>query len=140
MLKDFEAKKQSSGPNSAKPKPNILFLVFDHKLSNEISPLRYRILNGISGTPITLNPVNSEKVTIEPGAYHELTAQKPVETISVTIGEKNYPVFMNQQGLARNALIIFYRTADGPAFMRAFENTQETFKSLEDLETSEARP
>jgi hypothetical protein len=132
--------KPKASATAAKPDesvPNIRFLVFDHKPSEETEPFRYRIVNGMPGIPLTLDSGPQGSITVEPGSFYQLTGQKPVTTLSVTVQKKAYPIFMNQQGLQRNALIIFYKSAKGPAFMRAFENTGETFRLLEELEKAE---
>jgi hypothetical protein len=117
------------GENKRHP-PNVLFQVFPHTAAE--APLRLRIINGMPGKNLTF-VAGREELVISPGESAALTSQPAVaQYLAIVDGEKT-TLLMRQEGLVRNAMIIFFLKSGKPAFMRAFENTAESNRKREEL-------
>jgi hypothetical protein len=103
--------------------PSVLFQVFPHA-ANE-APVRLRIINGMPGKSLTFVAGRQEMV-VEPGNFAVLAGEPAFALYQVKTDGEEISVLMRQEGLVRNAMIIFFLKNGRPAFMRAFENTADS--------------
>jgi hypothetical protein len=103
--------------------PNVLFQVYPHTPSK--APVRLRIINGVPGKRLTFASGNHELV-IQPGDCGVLENQPATAQYTGHVDGESVPLFMRQEGLIRNAIIVFFLKDGKPSFMRAFENNAES--------------
>ena len=103
--------------------PNVLFQVYPHTPSK--APVRLRIINGVPGKSLTFASNNHELV-IKPGDCGILENQPATAQYTGHIDGENIPLLIRQEGLIRNAIIVFFLRDGKPSFMRAFENNAES--------------
>ncbi|HEY5778262.1 MAG TPA: hypothetical protein VIT00_05960 [Terrimicrobiaceae bacterium] len=111
--------------------PNILFQVYSHTTTN--APVRLRVINGMPGKSLTFLTGNKAFV-VKPGGHAVLENQPPTAQYSAKVDAESIPLLMRQEGLIRNAMIVFYLKEGKPAFMRAFENNADSHKRRLELE------
>ena len=111
--------------------PNVLFQVFSHAATEE--PVRLRIINGMPGKSLAFAAGRREFV-VKPGEFAVLSKQPAIARYMAKVDGENISLLMRQEGLIRNAMIIFFLDSGRPAFMRAFENTADSNRRREELE------
>ena len=111
--------------------PNVLFQVFSHAATEE--PVRLRIINGMPGKSLAFVADRREFV-VKPGEFAVLSKQPAIARYMAKVDGENISLLMRQEGLIRNAMIIFFLDSGRPAFMRAFENTADSNRRREELE------
>jgi hypothetical protein len=110
--------------------PNVLFQVFAHTAAE--APVRLRIINGMPGKNLTF-VAGPQELVVSPGESAALTSQPAVaQYVAIIDGEKT-SLLMRQEGLIRNAMIIFFLKGGKPAFMRAFENNADSNRRRQEL-------
>lgn len=114
-----------------KPAPNVRFEVFSH--AAKIPPVRLRVINGMPGKTLKFAGGGSEKI-IKTGDHAVLESQPAVAQYSANVDGVSVPVLMRQEGLVRNAMIVFYLKDGQPAFLRAFENNAESNRARTEME------
>jgi hypothetical protein len=111
--------------------PNVLFQVYPHTSSK--APVRLRIINGMPGKHLTF--VNGKnEVAIKPGECAVLASQPATAQYTALVDGERIPLLMRQEGLIRNAIIVFFLKEGEPTFMRAFENNAESKAMRAELE------
>ena len=110
--------------------PSILFHVFSH--AAKAAPVRLRIINGMPGKSLTF-VAGSEKLLVEPGNFAVLDSQPSLAQYQAKTDGAEISVLMRQEGLIRNAMIIFFLKDGHPAFMRAFENNPDSIRRAQEL-------
>ena len=110
--------------------PNVLFKVFAHTAAE--APVRLRIINGMPGKNLTFVAGRRELV-VSPGESAALTSQPAIAQYVATIDGEKTSLLMRQEGLVRNAMIIFFLKSGKPAFMRAFENNADSNRKRQEL-------
>jgi hypothetical protein len=134
ILGDFSA---PALPQPGKPAgehpfvPNVRFHVFSHEATKP--PVRLRIINGLPGKTLKFAGGAFELV-IQAGDYAVLEDQPAVAQYAAIVDGASIPVLMRQEGLIRNALIVFYLREGKPAFMRAFENNADSNRTRAEME------
>ena len=111
--------------------PNVLFQVFSHAATEE--PVRLRIINGIPGKNLTFVSGRRE-IVVKPGEFAVLAGQPATARYLAKVDGEDIPLLMRQDGLIRNAMIIFFLKSGRPAFMRAFENNADSNRRRNELE------
>ena len=111
--------------------PNVLFQVYPHTPSK--APVRLRIINGVPGKNLTFVSGNHELV-IKSGDCGFLENQPATAQYTAHVDGENIPLLMRQEGLIRNAIIVFFLKDGKPSFMRAFENNAESRAMRAELE------
>jgi hypothetical protein len=106
-----------------KQPPNVLFQVYPHTSSK--APVRLRIINGIPGHSLTFGHGKNE-VVIRPGDCAILEGQPTTVQYTAHVNGESISLLMRQEGLIRNALIVFFLKEGKPTFIRAFENNAES--------------
>ena len=119
------------GSEDGKHPPNVLFQVYPHTPSK--APVRLRIINGVPGKRLTFASSNHELV-IKPGDCGVLENQPATAQYTGHVDGENIPLLMRQEGLIRNAIIVFFLKDGKPSFMRAFENNAESKATRAELE------
>jgi hypothetical protein len=122
--------RQALALNSEQYPPSILFHVFSHAARE--APVRLRIINGMPGKSLTF-VAGSRKMLIEPGSFAVLDGQPAVAEYHAETDGEEISVLMRQEGLVRNAMIIFFLKNGRPAFMRAFENNADSIRRAKEL-------
>ena len=132
ILGDFQ-QRQPDGLNSedGKHPPNVLFQVYSHTPSK--APVRLRIINGVPGKRLAFASGNYELV-IRPGDCGVLENQPATAQYTAHVDGEIIPLLMRQEGLIRNAIIVFFLKDGKPSFMRAFENNAESKAARAELE------
>jgi hypothetical protein len=120
-----------TAPEENRLAPNVLFKVFSHAATRP--PVRLRIVNGIPGKSLTFAGGNTE-IVIKPGDHAVLESQPPVAQYTASVDGVSIPLLMRQEGLIRNAMIVFYLKDGNPAFTRAFENNADSNRARADME------
>jgi hypothetical protein len=136
ILGDFStpapAPEQPGTPSEEnKSAPNVLFKVFSHAATRP--PVRLRIINGIPGKTLTFAGGKTE-IVIKPGDHAVLEDQPPVAQYTASVDGASISVLMRQEGLIRNAIIVFYLKDGKPAFTRAFENNADSNRARAEME------
>lgn len=116
--------------NSEHYPPSILFHVFSHAAKE--APVRLRIINGMPGKSLTFG-AGRQEIVVEPGGFAVLDGQLAIAQYQAKIDGKEISVLMRQEGLVRNAMIIFFLRNGRPAFMRAFENNADSDRRAKEL-------
>ena len=111
--------------------PRVFFQVFSH--SGSAQPVRLRIVNGLPDRDLTFVNGNEETM-IKPGAHAVLTDQPAVAQYAAKVDGESIPFLMRQEGLTRNAMVIFFMKNGKPTLMRAFENTAESHRKRTEIE------
>ena len=111
--------------------PNVLFQVFSHGATEE--PVRLRIINGMPGKSLAF-VAGRREIVVEPGEFAVIAGQPATARYLAKVDGENIPLLMRQEGLIRNAMIIFFLKSGRPVFMRAFENTADSNRKREELE------
>lgn len=111
--------------------PNALFQVYSHAATKP--PVRLRIINGMPGKSLTFAG-DSNEIVIKPGDHAVLEGQPPIAQYTARVDGASRPLLMRQEGLIRNALIVFYLKDGNPAFMRAFENSADSNRMRDEIE------
>ncbi len=115
---------EEANDEKSKKRLNVAFLVLPHALGKGEKLLRYRIVNGMPGQALELLlNRGAERIPVAPGGFYALEHQPPVATLDVEVGGRRLPVQINQERHFRNCTIVFYKTEQGPAFVRVFEST-----------------
>lgn len=113
------------GPKAPPPDkpfpPSVIFRLYSHSSEPGDSPVRLRVLNGMPGKTLKFSS-REETREILPGFDYEFKKQPPLYEYTAEVDGKPIPVFMRQEDVVRNAMVIFYLQNGEPAFMRAFEN------------------
>ena len=86
--------------------------------------MRLRIINGMPGKRLALI-AGRQEILVEPGEFAILAGQPATARYLAKVDGEGIPLLMRQEGLIRNAMIIFFLDSGRPAFMRAFENTAD---------------
>jgi hypothetical protein len=110
---------------------NVLFQVYPHTSSK--APVRLRIINGVPGQSLTFGNGKNE-VVIRPGDCAILESQPATAKYTAHVGAESISLLMRQEGLIRNALIVFFLKDGKPTFLRAFENNAESKARRAELE------
>ena len=118
------------GEDSQEP-PNVLFQVYPHTSSK--APVRLRIINGISGKRLTFANGRNEFV-VRSGECAVLESQPPTARYTAHVDGESIPLLMRQEGLIRNAIIVFFLKDGKPSFLRVFENNAESKAMRAELE------
>ena len=121
-----------SVPDKSYP-PNILFLHFPHELESQEKSLRLTVVNGIPGKVLSFSDGASSR-EINPGENVKVYGQSPIATYIAKVDELEIPVLMRQEGLLRNALVVFYLKDGKPSFMRAFENSEASNRTRDRMQ------
>jgi hypothetical protein len=116
--------------NNEQYPPSILFHVFSHAATE--APVRLRVINGMPGKSLTFIAGHRE-IIIEPGNFAVLNGQPPLARYQAKADGEEISVLMRQEGLVRNAMIIFFLKGGRPAFMRAFENNADSDRRAQAL-------
>ena len=116
---------------NGKQPPNVLFQVYPHTPSK--APVRLRIINGVPGKSLTFASGKNE-VVVRPGECTVLERQPPTAQYTAHVAGESIPLLMRQEGLIRNAIIVFFLKDGKPSFMRAFENNAESKAMRAELE------
>ena len=95
--------------------------------------MRLRIINGVPGKNLTFVSGNHELV-IKSGDCGFLENQPATAQYTAHVDGENIPLLMRQEGLIRNAIIVFFLKDGKPSFMRAFENNAESRAMRAELE------
>jgi hypothetical protein len=103
--------------------PNVLFQVYPHASTS--APVRLRVINGMPGKRLEFVS-GSNVFVIRPGDCAVLESQPAVAQYTAHIDGEAIPLLMRQEGLIRNAIIVFFLKDGKPSFMRAFENNAES--------------
>ena len=103
--------------------PNVLFQVYPHTSSK--APVRLRIINGIPGKSLTFANSKNE-VIVRPGQCAVLESQPLTARYTAHVDGESIQLLMRQEGLIRNAIVVFFLKDGKPSFMRAFENNAES--------------
>jgi hypothetical protein len=111
--------------------PNVLFQVYAHTSTR--APVRLRVINGMPGKRLAFVS-GSEKLVIKPGDCAVLESQPAVAEYTAYIDGETIPLLMRQEGLIRNAMIVFFLKDGKPSFMRAFENNADSKARRAELE------
>jgi hypothetical protein len=111
--------------------PNVLFQVFSHAATE--APVRLRIINGMPGRSLTL-VAGRREIAVKPGEFAVLAGQPATARYLAKVDGENISLLMRQEGLIRNAMIIFFLKSGRPAFMRAFENNADSNRKRGELE------
>jgi hypothetical protein len=111
--------------------PNVLFQVYPHTLSK--APVRLRIINGVPGKSLTFAKGKKE-VIVRSGECAVLESQPPTAQYTAHVDGESIPLLMRQEGLIRNAIIVFFLKDGKPSFMRAFESNAESKAIRAELE------
>ena len=119
------------GRENGKHPPNVLFQVCPHTPSK--APVRLRIINGMPARSLTFASSKSE-VIVRPGECAVLESQPATAQYTARVGGESIPLLMRQEGLVRNAIIVFFMKDGKPSFMRAFENNAESKAMHAELE------
>jgi hypothetical protein len=111
--------------------PNVLFQVFSHAATE--APVRLRIINGMPGKSLTF-VAGRREIVVKPGEFAVLAGQPATARYLAKADGENISLLMRQEGLIRNAMIIFFLRNGRPVFMRAFENNADSNRKREELE------
>lgn len=114
----------SSPPKTPYP-PNVIFRVYPHNQGKTPPAPRLRVINGMPRKTLVFGSSGNPliKFIIKPGGEKELGDEPPTAEYFAKIDEETLDVLMRQEGLIRNAMVIFYLDKDGkPKFKRVFEN------------------
>jgi hypothetical protein len=109
--------------NEGKYAPDVLFQVYPHTPSK--APVRLRIINGVPGKSLTFANGKAE-VVVRPGECAVLEGQPATAQYTAHVNGESIPLLMRQEGLIRNAIIVFFLKEGKPSFLRAFENNAES--------------
>ena len=85
--------------------PNVLFQVFSHTATE--APVRLRIINGMPGKSLTF-VAGRREIVVKPGEFAVLTGQPATARYLAKVDGENISLFMRQEGLIRNAMIVFF--------------------------------
>jgi hypothetical protein len=110
--------------------PRVFFQVFSHAARE--APVRVRIINGMPGKSLRF-VAGREEIVVEPGNSAILTGQPAFAHYQAKTEGEEISVVMRQEGLVRNAMIIFFLKDGRPAFMRAFENNADSNRRVTEL-------
>jgi hypothetical protein len=111
--------------------PNVLFQVFSHAGTED--PVRLRIINGMPGKSLTFVAARRE-IAVKPGEFALLAGEPATARYLARVDGENIPLLMRQEGLIRNAMVIFFLKSGRPAFVRAFENNADSNRRRGELE------
>jgi hypothetical protein len=111
--------------------PNVLFQVYSHAATR--APVRLRIINGMPGKSLTF-VAGTREIAIKPGDHAVVQSQPATAQYEAKVDGESIPLLMRQEGLIRNAMVIFYLKDGKPAFMRAFENNEDSNRMRAELE------
>ena len=111
--------------------PNVLFQVFSHAATE--APVRMRIINGMPGKSLTF-VAGRREIVVKPGEFAVLTGQPATARYLAKVDGENISLLMRQEGLIRNAMIVFFLKSGRPAFVRAFENNADSNRKREELD------
>jgi hypothetical protein len=111
--------------------PNVLFQLFSHAATK--APVRLRVINGMPGKSLTF-VADSQEIVVKPGDCAILESQPAIAQYGAKVDGENIPLLMRQEGLIRNAMVVFFLKSGKPAFVRAFENNAESNRMRVELE------
>ena len=111
--------------------PNVLFQVFSHAATE--APVRLRIINGMPGKSLIF-VAGRREIVVKPGEFAVLTGQPATARYLAKVDGESISLFMRQEGLIRNAMIVFFLKFGRPAFVRAFENNADSNRKREELD------
>ena len=74
------------------------------------------------------------RLSVKPGEFAVLAGQPATARYLAKVDGENISLLMRQEGLIRNAMIIFFLKNGRPAFMRAFENNADSNRKREELQ------
>lgn len=114
-------------------KPNVQFRVLSHDFSPG-EELRYRFINAMPHKVLKLWLEEKFLAELNPGDEYVLTGQPPTVKYLAKIDDMPMPLFIRQEGTARNATLIVFLRDDKPAFLRAFENTAAPIEKFRQME------
>jgi len=114
--------------------PNVLFQMFSHEGTEP--PVRLRIINGMPGKNLTF-VAGRREVVVKPGDCGVLADQPSSAQYLAKVDGEEISLLMRQEGLIRNAMIIFFLKSGKPAFVRAFENNGDSNRRREQLEKAQ---
>jgi hypothetical protein len=117
--------------SDGKHPPNVLFQVYPHTPAK--APVRLRIINGMPGERLTFANGKNE-VVVRPGECAVLESQPPTAQYTAYVGGESIPLLLRQEGVLRNAIIVFFFKDGKPSFLRAFENNAESKAIRAELE------
>ena len=101
---------------------NVVFQVFSHAATE--APVRLRIINGLPGQNLTFVAGHRETV-VKPGGIAVLEGQPATARYLAKTDRNEIVLLMRQEGIVRNAMVIFFLKNGRPAFVRAFERTTD---------------
>ena len=99
--------------------------------------MRLRIINGMPGKRLAF-VAGRQEILVEPGEFAVLAGQPATARYLAKVDGESIPLLMRQEGLIRNAMIVFFLKSGRPAFMRAFENNADSNRKREELEKKNA--
>ena len=105
--------------------------MFSHAATE--APVRLRIINGMPGKTLTF-VAGRREILVKPGEFGMLTGQPATARYLAKVDGESISLLMRQEGLIRNAMIVFFLKSGRPAFMRAFENNADSNRKREELE------
>ncbi|HEY5813071.1 MAG TPA: hypothetical protein VIT23_10525 [Terrimicrobiaceae bacterium] len=111
--------------------PNVIFQVFSHEAAK--APIRLRVINGMPGKSLIF-AAGSKEMRIKPGAHAVLEGQTATAEYVARVDDEEIPLLMRQEGLLRNAIIVFFLKSGKPDFVRVFENNGESARRRAELE------
>jgi hypothetical protein len=100
--------------------PNVHFQVFLHAEAKD--RVRLRIINGMTGRNLAF-VADGHEIVVRPGHFALLDGQPTIAEYLAKSDDEQIPLLMRQEGLIRNAMIVFFLKGGRLAFMRVFENT-----------------
>jgi hypothetical protein len=121
------AERTQPGENRQSP-PNVLFQIFSHTATE--APVRLRIINGIPRRNLTFVSGDRETV-VKPGGFAILEGQPATARYLAKTDHGEIDLLMRQEGLVRNAMLIFFLKNGRPAFVRAFEKNKDASRPLQ---------
>jgi hypothetical protein len=92
-----------------------------------------RIINGLPGKTLKFAG-GAVELVIKAGDHAVLENQPAIAQYAATVDGASILVLMRQEGLIRNALIVFYLKEGKPVFMRAFENNADSNRTRAEME------
>jgi hypothetical protein len=134
ILGDFSTPAPAPSGNPAgenAPVANVGFQVFSHEATKP--PVRLRIINGMPSKTLKFAG-GAVELVIKAGDHAVLENQPAIAQYAATVDGASIPVLMRQEGLIRNALIVFYVKEGKPVFMRAFENNADSNRTRAEME------
>jgi len=121
---DFRPVSRIRSSGKAVLEPYLEFNVLSHLQTSDQRPLRYRFLNGLSSTKLSIQEAG-EAWVIAPGQIVSFHDQPPVKLFTIEAEDKSIEALIRQDGNALNCTVVFYEKAGSIKFMRIFETVPD---------------